>query len=179
MTISSLRLRIRRVSGVISTDDIIPGRYKHMFTDPAELAKHVFENLMPGFAASLKPGDALHSSDTFGIGSSREQAVSALMAAGIKAVIAPRFGRIFFRNAWNLGLMAVEIDGISPPESEPVDLDVVNGKLIGAFGQATFAPPPPQMLEVVAAGGLLAVVQQRVQSRRSSPARHLELARAS
>src|SRR4051812_4489461 len=107
----------------MSTDDIIPGRYKHMFTDTAELAKHVFENALPGFAASLQEGDALWSAETFGIGSSREQAVSSLQAAGVRAVLAPRFGRIFFRNSWNLGLIAIEITGPAPAEGEQIDLD--------------------------------------------------------
>src|SRR3954470_22866685 len=104
-----LILRTRNVAGVISTDDIIPARYKHSFVDPADMAKHVFENLLPGFAATLRTGDVILGSDTFGVGSSREQAVSSLLASGVKAVIAPRFGRIFFRNAWNLGLIAIEI----------------------------------------------------------------------
>jgi 3-isopropylmalate/(R)-2-methylmalate dehydratase small subunit len=158
-----MRLRVRPLSGVISTDDIIAGRYKHMFTDPAELGKHVFESLLPGFAATLRQGDALYSVDTFGVGSSREQAVSALMAAGVVAVIAPRFGRIFFRNAWNLGLFPIEMDGLSLTESQLVDLDVTAGKLIGSFGEVAFTPPPAAMLEMAAAGGLLSLVQQRLQ----------------
>jgi 3-isopropylmalate dehydratase small subunit len=100
--------RIRIGPGPVSTDDIIPGRYKHMYTDPKELAPHVFENLLPGFARSLSPGDAIYCPDTFGIGSSREQAVTSLLAAGVVVVLAPRFGRIFFRNAWNLGLLVLE-----------------------------------------------------------------------
>jgi 3-isopropylmalate/(R)-2-methylmalate dehydratase small subunit len=162
-----LPLRLRAVSGVISTDDIIPGRYKHMFTDTRELAKHVFENLLPGFAAQLAPGDAILSRDTFGIGSSREQAVSSLMTAGVRAVLAPRFGRIFFRNAWNLGLIAVAI----PPSAPLRDLDRVTlhpkeGRIEGAGGTVRFSPPPAMMLEMIEKGGLLSLVQQRLQSRR-------------
>src|SRR3954470_7689779 len=94
-------LRVRPIHGVISTDDIIPARYKNMYTDPKVLANHVFENLLPGFAKTLQPADALVGYDTFGIGSSREQAVTSLSAAGVRAIFAPRFGRIFFRNSWN------------------------------------------------------------------------------
>jgi 3-isopropylmalate/(R)-2-methylmalate dehydratase small subunit len=164
-----LTLRLRAVSGVISTDDIIPGRYKHMFTDTRELAKHVFENLLPGFAATLEPGDAILSRDTFGIGSSREQAVSSLMAAGVRAVLAPRFGRIFFRNAWNLGLIAVAL-----PQSPLGDLDRVtlhpgDGRIEGEFGTVRFSPPPALMLDMIEQGGLLALVQKRLQNRRGVP----------
>jgi 3-isopropylmalate/(R)-2-methylmalate dehydratase small subunit len=155
------KMRVRRVSGVISTDDIIPGRYKHMYTDTKELAKHVFENLLPGFASTLKDGDVLYGNDTFGIGSSREQAVSSLMAAGVKAVLAPRFGRIFFRNAWNLGLIAVEFAELPLEEGQLIDLDPTNGKLTGSFGTASFPPPPSMMLQMVAAGGLLARLQEQ------------------
>ena len=76
-------LRVRRIDRIISTDDIIPGRYKHMFTDTSELAKHVFENIFPGLAETFREGDVIISSTIFGIGSSREQAVSSLLAAAV------------------------------------------------------------------------------------------------
>ena len=158
--------RVRIVSGVISTDDVIPGRYKHMYTDPRELAPHVFENLLPGFAASLEPGDALYCADIFGIGSSREQAVSSLMAAGVGAVIARRFGRIFFRNAWNLGLPAIELRNADLVEGERVALDLERGSIWrgdphGAAGCIAFEAPPGEMLRMLRAGGLLACVAAR------------------
>jgi 3-isopropylmalate/(R)-2-methylmalate dehydratase small subunit len=155
-------LRIRVLSRVISTDDIIPGRYKHMFTDTSELAKHVFENLLPGFAATLRAGDAICCTDTFGIGSSREQAVSSLMAAGVKAVFAPRFGRIFFRNAWNLGLVAITLGAVPAGDLETVELHLKDGRLVGPRGTATFPPPSATMLDMLDQGGLLAVVRARV-----------------
>lgn len=159
---STLPLRIRKLSGVVSTDDIIPGRYKHMFTDPGELAKHVFENLLPGYAATLAPGDALLCDSTFGIGSSREQAVSSLMAAGVKAVIAPRFGRIFFRNSWNLGLVAIELDDLPVGEMDTILLHLAHGRFTGGFGETRFQPPPPRMLEMVENGGLLSLIRRRL-----------------
>jgi 3-isopropylmalate/(R)-2-methylmalate dehydratase small subunit len=159
-----LALRLRAVSGVISTDDIIPGRYKHMFTDTRELAKHVFENLLPGFAAQLAPGDAILSRDTFGIGSSREQAVSALMAAGVRAVIAPRFGRIFFRNAWNLGLVAVAIEPSALGDLDQITLYPADGRIEAPSGVVRFSPPPALMLDMIENGGLLSLVQKRLQA---------------
>lgn len=158
------QLRVRQIEQVMSTDDIIPGRYKHMFTDTSELAKHVFENALPGFAETVRNNDVLCSVATFGIGSSREQAVSSLQAAGIRAVIAPSFGRIFFRNAWNLGLIAIEAN--TPPlrEGGLVDIDLGRGAVTGEFGVATFTPPPPLMLEMVDEGGLLAMTAGRLQA---------------
>ncbi len=155
------RLRVRQIHRVMSTDDIIPGRYKHMFTDTRELAKHVFENALPGFAATLKKNDVLVSDTIFGIGSSREQAVSSLQAAGIRAVIAPSFGRIFFRNAWNLGLIAIEVASLPVSDEDLIDIDPTKGEIKGVFGTVRFAPPPPRMLEMVDEGGLLAMIANR------------------
>lgn len=165
-----MNLRIRRISGVISTDDIIPGRYKHMFTDPNELRKYVFENLLPRFAATLGPDDVLCCDDTFGIGSSREQAVSAIQAAGIKAVIAPRFGRIFFRNAWNLGLIAIEMADFPGQEGQAVDLHLAEGRIQGPFGTLAFQPPDAAILDMVAQGGLLTMVQKRLRAEAAAAA---------
>ena len=163
-----MELRVRQISGVISTDDIIPGRIKHMFTDPKALSRHVFDNMLPGFAATLGPDDVLCGDDTFGIGSSREQAVSALQAAGIRAVIAPSFGRIFFRNAWNLGLIAIEMPAFPGCETDRVTLHLGTGALAGPFGTCRFQPPDPAILAMVAQGGLLAMVQKRLQAERAA-----------
>lgn len=156
--------RVRCVDGVVSTDDIIPGRYKHMYSDPAQLAPHVFESRLPGFAASVAVGDAIWCDDTFGIGSSREQAATSLLAAGLRAVIAPRFGRIFFRNAWNVGLWLITAP--RPPsahEGGRIAVDWDEGLIEGAFDPVSFAPPPGRIREMVEAGGLLAWVRRRVQ----------------
>jgi 3-isopropylmalate/(R)-2-methylmalate dehydratase small subunit len=153
--------RIRMVNGTISTDDIIPARYKYVSTDPKEMAGHVFENLLPGFAATLARGDVLYCPATFGIGSSREQAVSALQAAGIIAVFAPRFGRIFFRNAWNLGLPALEVTKLDVDENERVVIDLESGTVSSQTNMQRFNPPALEMLLLREAGGLLARVKAR------------------
>lgn len=155
-------IRVRRIAGVLSTDDIIPARYKHMFTDPVQLAPHVFEGRFPGFAATLEPGDALVSTDLFGIGSSREQAVSSLLACGVRAVIAPEFGRIFFRNSWNLGLPAIQADGSAFPDGARLTVELEAGRFSGAPYLPSFAAPPPLLLEMVKAGGLLELIRRGV-----------------
>lgn len=151
----SFNLRIRKFMQVISTDDIIPGKYKHMYSDPLELAKHIFENLLPGYATTFKYGDAIYCNNIFGIGSSREQAVSSLLAAGVKAVLAPRFGRIFFRNAWNLGLLAIEIEQFRCDDGSNVLIDLTQGFIENNYGSFKITPPPIEMLEIYNEGGLL------------------------
>ncbi|GAA4625796.1 hypothetical protein [Cellulomonas oligotrophica] len=152
--------RVVRVPGVISTDDIIPARYKHMYVDSAQLAPHVFEHRIPGLAEELMTGDAVVGDATFGVGSSREQAVSALLAAGVRAVIAPSFGRIFYRNCWNLGLPAVEAP-TSALTGSVLDLSLEDGVLRDGTTSVVFARPPDMMLDMVRAGGLLPMVLAR------------------
>ncbi|MEU6611598.1 hypothetical protein ABZ922_42440 [Streptomyces shenzhenensis] len=156
--------RVRRVSGMVSTDDIIPARYKHMHTDPALLAPHLFEAYLPGFVDSVRPGDAVVSDSVFGIGSSREQAVSTLMANGIGLVIAPRFGRILFRNCWNLALPAIETDTGRLSEGMTISVDLERGEISSAGEMiASFPKPPSFLLEMITSGGLL----QRINTRPS------------
>ncbi|MFF5403851.1 hypothetical protein ACFY8K_03730 [Streptomyces misionensis] len=155
--------RVRRVAGMVSTDDIIPARYKHMHTDPKLLAPHLFEAYLPGFVDTVQPGDAIVSDSVFGIGSSREQAVSTLLANGIGLVIAPRFGRILFRNCWNLALPAIETDTDRLTEGMTISLDLGRGE-IRCEGTilSTFPKPPPLLLEMISQGGLLSRVKTRV-----------------
>lgn len=155
--------RVRRISGVVSTDDIIPARYKHMHTDPALLGPHLFEAFRPGFASTLVSGDVLVSDSVFGIGSSREQAVSTLLANGVAAVIAPAFGRILFRNCWNLALPAITAATANLDEEALVSIDLGAGE-IARDGETliNFAAPSPFLLDMITAGGLLAQVDARL-----------------
>jgi 3-isopropylmalate/(R)-2-methylmalate dehydratase small subunit len=150
--------RLRLLPGGISTDDIIPARYKHMHTDPSQLAPHVFENRFPGLAATFRDGDAIACAGLFGIGSSREQAVSSLQAAGVRLVIAPSFGRIFFRNAWNLGLLAIEAPTTSFEEGQMIGIDPLKGTFQSDRPTPNFKPPPQLMIDMVRAGGLMRFV---------------------
>jgi 3-isopropylmalate/(R)-2-methylmalate dehydratase small subunit len=147
--------RARLLHRVVSTDDIIPAKYKHMETDPALLAEHVFENMDPEFGKSLRRGDILVSTDTFGIGSSREQAVTALASAGVMAVVAPRFGSIFFRNAWNNGLPAVAIRDLEAHDGARITVRLTAGELIVGGVAKPFRPIPRPLQKFILAGGLL------------------------
>ena len=141
----------------IDTDLIIAARYLNT-SDPAELAKHVMEDADAAFVSKMDLGDFIIAGENFGCGSSREHAPVAIKAAGIKAVIAKSFARIFYRNSFNTGLMILEVaetDRIATGDALEVDLDagtVVNATKGETYG---FTPIPPFMQELVDAGGLI------------------------
>ncbi|MDH4272712.1 MAG: 3-isopropylmalate dehydratase, partial [Candidatus Aminicenantes bacterium] len=93
--------RVWKYGDDINTDVIFPGRYTYKMMEPAEMAKHSMEDLDPEFAKNVKPGDVIIAGKNFGCGSSREQAAACLRAAGVQAVVAKSFARIYFRNAIN------------------------------------------------------------------------------
>jgi len=122
MKVAGRAIRLKQADD-INTDYIISGRYKFAISDPKELAKHVFEDIDPDFAKNLKPGDILVAGKNFGMGSSREQAPVSLKAAGIKAVIAVSFARIFYRNSFNIGLPLVECDTKDIALNDDLEID--------------------------------------------------------
>lgn len=111
----------------IDTDLIIAARYLNT-SDPHELAKHVMEDADPDFVKKLQPGDIIVAGENFGCGSSREHAPIALKAAGVAAVVAKSFARIFYRNAFNMGLPIFELsetDKIN--EGDLISIDMEKG----------------------------------------------------
>ena len=108
----------------INTDYIISGRYKFRIKDMKELAKHAFEDIEPGFYKKVKRGDYVVAGENFGCGSSREQAPWVIKEAGISAVLAKSFARIFFRNAFNIGLCAVECNTDAIRNGDIIQLDI-------------------------------------------------------
>lgn len=114
----------------VNTDLIISGRYKFSITDPNELAKHVFEDANPNFYNNLK-GRAFFvvAGKNFGCGSSREQAVLAVKYAGAQAVVAKGFARIFYRNAFNLGLPLIECDTDRIKDGDLIEVDLKKGSI--------------------------------------------------
>src|SRR5262245_7062318 len=99
--------RVWKYGDGVNTDVIFPGKYTYTVTDPAEMARHALEDLDPSFAANVRPGDVIVAGRNWGNGSSREQAATCLKVAGVSAVIAVSFGRIWYRNAINSGLLAL------------------------------------------------------------------------
>lgn len=141
----------------IDTDVIIPGKYL-VFNEPEELAKHAFENIRKDFASKVKKGDFIIAGRNFGCGSSREHAVLALKGAGIYAVIAKSFARIFFRNAINTGLLVIECsetDKIN--EGDEIELDLKNGEILNLTKGEKYKikEMPEFLLRIVESGGLI------------------------
>ena len=155
-----IRGRARVLPEEINTDlhcsaKYMPGK------DTAYIAKHAFEQIDPGFPARFKSGDVIVAGTNFGINSSREQAVHVMRLLGASAVVAPAFGRQFFRNAINNGLPVVEcaIDGIA--EGDEIEIDLSAGKMEVATRtiERGFAPLPREIQSLLAAGGLIPFLQ--------------------
>lgn len=148
----------------VDTDLIIPARYLST-SEPAELAKHCMEDADPAFAGEVGSGDIIVGGKNFGCGSSREHAPIAIKAAGVSCVVARSFARIFYRNAFNMGLPILECDAadrFASGQSLSVDLDT--GEIVLAETGERFAtrPIPPFMQELVKAGGLMKHIRQRI-----------------
>lgn len=152
---NTLKGKVWKFGDHIDTDLIIAARYLNT-SDPIELARHVMEDADPEFASKVKEGDIIVAGENFGCGSSREHAPIALKAAGVRAVVAKSFARIFYRNAFNMGLPIFELgetDVIS--EGEMLEIDMENGKITSNHTSYTFTPIPEFMQELVACGGLI------------------------
>lgn len=148
----------------VDTDLIIPARYLNT-SDPAELAKHCMEDADPDFAANVEASDIIVGGKNFGCGSSREHAPIAIKAAGVSCVIAKDFARIFYRNAFNMGLPILECaaaDDLKTGDRLSVDFDT--GKILLLDTNATYdtRPIPPFMQELVQSGGLMPYIQKKI-----------------
>lgn len=146
----------------IDTDVLAPGRL--MKLAPEALARHCLEAVDPAFARDVRPGDFVVAGRNFGLGSSREQAAVSLKLLGVKAVLAPSFARIFFRNAINLGLPALVFDAAGKVAAgDALDLDLASGALVNTTrGETHVLKPLPQgLLDVVEAGGLMEMLKRR------------------
>lgn len=161
--------RVWKYGDDINTDVIFPGKYTYTLMEPREMAQHALEDLDPDFAGSVQPGDVIVAGRNFGCGSSREQAASCLKSAGIQAVIAKSFARIFFRNAINQGLPVIECVGAvnEIQKGEEISIDFSRGKILTAAAEFDFAPLPDSVLGIVAAGGLIAYTKEKISSRES------------
>jgi 3-isopropylmalate/(R)-2-methylmalate dehydratase small subunit len=160
-----LKGRAWKFGADVDTDAIIPARYLNT-SDPDELAAHCMEDAEPSFPAGFKAGDIFVAGKNFGCGSSREHAPIAIKAAGVACVIARTFARIFYRNAFNIGLPIFE----SPEAAEDVrdgdelavdaDTGTITNITTGRIYKS--APVPPFMQEIIAAGGLINYVAAKL-----------------
>ena len=141
----------------IDTDLIIAARYLNTSV-PEELAKHVMEDADPEFVNNMSVGDVIVAGENFGCGSSREHAPIALKAAGVAAIIAPTFARIFYRNAFNMGLPIFELaESAEINEGDEISVDMNAGTITNKTTNKTynFVPIPEFMQELIDAGGLM------------------------
>ena len=142
----------------IDTDVIIPARYLNT-SDAAQLARHCMEDADPAFITRMTPGDMIVGGENFGCGSSREHAPIAIKAAGISCVVAKSFARIFYRNAFNMGLPIFESRGLfdAVADGDWVSLDSAQGSITveGRDRKISISPIPPFMEQLIADGGLM------------------------
>ncbi len=157
--------RVWKFGADIDTDAIIPARYLNT-SDPEELAKHVMEDADSEFPKKVKPGDIIVADKNFGCGSSREHAPIAIKAAGIQAVVAKSFARIFYRNSFNIGLPIFEspeaADDIQEGDEIEIDADTGIIKNLTRSKQYQAKPIPPFMQELIAAGGLVEWTKNKI-----------------
>ncbi|MBK5226597.1 MAG: 3-isopropylmalate dehydratase small subunit [Thermoleophilia bacterium] len=152
-----LRGKAWKFGDSISTDHIAPGRYFHLRTNLPELAKHVLEDANTEFASKMSPGDFVVAGRNFGLGSSREHAPRIIKLAGVNAVLAQSFARIFFRNSINVGLPVLEIDTSGIEQGDELEIDLAAGTVrnVTRDQMLTFAPLPDVMVKILNDGGLV------------------------
>ena len=165
-----IRGKVWRFGNDIDTDVIIPARYLNT-SNPEELAEHVMEGIDKDFPGKVKRGDIIVAGKNFGCGSSREHAPIAIKAAGIQAVVARSFARIFYRNAFNIGLPIFESTEAPEKikESEEIEIDADNGVIKNptAHEEYKVKPIPPFMQELIAAGGLIEWTKEKLRDHKA------------
>jgi 3-isopropylmalate/(R)-2-methylmalate dehydratase small subunit len=150
--------RIWKYGDNVNTDVIFAGKYTYTISsDLAELAPHALEDLDPTFAAQVQAGDVIVAGRNWGNGSSREQAVTCLLACGINAVIAASFARIYYRNAINKGLLVIQCPEILPlvATGDRLELDLEHSQIIVSGQRLNFPALPASVQQIVDAGGLI------------------------
>ncbi len=160
-----LKGRVWKFGNDINTDLIMPGKYLEL-VDPEEMALHTMEGIDPEFPRKVQKGDVVIGGTNFGCGSSREHAPLALMYTGVGAVVAESFARIFYRNAINIGLPALECPGIRDAvgEGETLEIDVIRGTIRKQDGRTfRLTPLPGFMVNVLAEGGLVAYLRKHME----------------
>ena len=160
--------KVHKVGAHIDTDAIIPARFL-VTTDAKKLGENCMEGLEPGWIKRVKEGDILVAERNFGCGSSREHAPIAILGAGMKVVVGHSFARIFYRNAFNMGLMLLEIgdevDKINDGDTLEIDADA--GVIRDLTNNVSIKIPPlsPVMQNLINKGGLVPYVKEQLESR--------------
>ena len=163
-----LKGRVWKYGDDVNTDVLFPGRYTYTVRDPKEMAKHALEDLDPDFAKNVQPGDIVVGGKNFGCGSSREQAAFALKYAGVTAVIARSFARLYYRNAVNAGLVAIVsgeiVDAVN--SGDVIEIDLVQGVVRTPAGEFKFPPLDEDALGIIEDGGLIPHIKRLIKEGR-------------
>ncbi|MCF7805577.1 MAG: 3-isopropylmalate dehydratase [Candidatus Marinimicrobia bacterium] len=148
----------------VNTDVIFPGKYTYTISDPSEMAKHALEDLDPDFAENVNAGDIIVGGSNWGNGSSREQAVTCLKEAGVGAIIAKSFARIYYRNCINNALPAITcpdlVDNVE--EGDTIAVHLKDGVIRANDREFRFPAFPVSVVEIFNAGGLLPYTRERL-----------------
>ena len=165
----SINGKVWKYGDDINTDVIFPGKYTYTVSDPDEMGEHALEDLDPEFRLRVQPGDVIVAGKNFGCGSSREQAVTCLVAKGVGAIIAKSFARIYYRNCINNALPAITCpEAVEAVESDDeVEVDLEAGEIHLARSETgqnvfTFPPLPEAVMGIFAAGGLIPYTRKRL-----------------
>jgi len=153
----SIQGKVWKYGDDINTDVIFPGKYTYTITDQNEMAEHALEDLDPEFTGKVNKNDVIIAGENFGCGSSREQAATCLKYAGVGAVIAKSFSRIFFRNAINQALPVIDCKEAADhiKTGDEVKIDFEKGELFWKEKVFTFKPLPGEILDIFNDGGLI------------------------
>ncbi|MCS7098256.1 MAG: 3-isopropylmalate dehydratase small subunit [Candidatus Methanomethyliaceae archaeon] len=155
--------RVWKFGDDISTDHIIPGKYKFKTIDLDELSKHLMEGVDPNFYSKISKGDIIVAGKNFGCGSSREQAPLIIKHAGIAAVVAKSFARIFYRNSFNIGLPVIEskdlVDYVNT--GDIIEISLTDGKIYAKDMIFDFKPIPDFLMKILEDGGLVEHYKKR------------------
>ena len=149
----------------INTDYIISSKYKSLILDRSKLAEHIMEDIRPGFFQEIKAGDLIVAGENFGCGSSRETAPIVLKKAGIAAVIAKSFARIYYRNSINIGLPAIICDTSELKETDTISVNFEDGyiKVENTGKIIKIATYPDQIMQIINKGGLKNYLQEQLE----------------
>ena len=161
--IGAIKGKVWKYGDDVNTDVIFPGKYTYTVSDPAKMGEHAMEDLDPEFRFKVQPGDVIVAGKNFGCGSSREQAVTCLKEAGVGAIVARSFARIYFRNCINAGLPIVTCEAVEAVEAgDEVTIDFAAGLVTTPRGEYAFPPLSPSVMEILEDGGLIPHVRKQL-----------------
>ena len=160
----TIRGRVWKYGDNVNTDVIFPGKYTYTVTDRKEMARHALEDLDPGFAGAVQPGDVIVAGRNWGCGSSREQAAICLKEAGVGALVAGSFARIFFRNALNDGLPVIACPEAAAAlrAGDAVEIDLEAGVIRRSEEAWPFPPLSESVLGLIREGGLIPYLKRKL-----------------